>query len=225
MTENRSKTGAKTTRRTAPKIPAPGRDTHGRFLKGATGNPGGRPIENSELKELARAQGPAAIVRLTQLMHSDDPMVCIAAARTLLDRGFGRAESMINLPNGGALVNVNMLAGSGPIRVTTAEEADAAYREIMGNSQFDFSRIEWAPEQLPAAVVRSAPPETQSKPVAIPTEDVQAPPAAESPIDGPDLTPTTPAPSSMAGQPPTPAEALAAQDAILRNQRPGWVAI
>jgi hypothetical protein len=45
---------------------------------------------------------------------------------------------------GGALVHFNMFAGSGQIKVTTAEEAEAAYRAIAGDPKFDFSRIEWA---------------------------------------------------------------------------------
>jgi hypothetical protein len=203
--------------RLAPPVP---RTADGKFVKGFSGHPSGVRAIPPEIRELARAHGPQAIARLVVLMHSDDEAICIAAIRELLNRGYGRPESTLNLPNGGALVNVTMLAGSGPIRVETVEQADAVYREIMGNSQFDFSRIEWAPEQLPAAVVR---PETQPKPATEPTEPIEAPPAAESLTDGPDLTPTTPAPSSMAGQPPTPAEALAAQDAILRTQRAPYI--
>jgi hypothetical protein len=86
----------KTDKRTTAKIPAPGRDTSGRFLKGATGNPGGRPIEDSEVRQLARAHGPAAITRLAQLMHCDDPATCIAASKALLDRGFGKPTQLID---------------------------------------------------------------------------------------------------------------------------------
>jgi hypothetical protein len=203
--------------RLAPPVP---RAADGKFVKGFSGHPSGVRAIPPEIRELARAHGPRAIARLVVLMHSDDEAICIAAIRELLNRGYGRPESTVNLPNGGALVNVTMLAGSGPIRVETAEDADAVYREIMGNPAFDFSRIEWAA----AAVVRPAPPETQSKSATEPTEPIEAPRAAESLTDGPNLAPTAPAPSSVAGQPPTPAEALAAQDAILRTQRQRWVA-
>jgi hypothetical protein len=66
-------------------------------LKGATGNPGGRPVEDAEVKQLARAQGPSAIARLTQLMYSEDERTCVAAAQALLNRGFGKAESTSTL--------------------------------------------------------------------------------------------------------------------------------
>ncbi len=94
-TDNTRLTGLTGKGKAAAKIPAPGRDTRGRFLPGASANPKGRPLENVEVKELARAQGPAAIIRLTQLMHCDDPQTCIAAAKALLDRGFGRPEQTI----------------------------------------------------------------------------------------------------------------------------------
>ena len=60
------------------------------FAKGQSGNPGGRPKENAEVKRLAREQGVAAIAKLAALMNSEDERIVVAACQALLDRGFGK---------------------------------------------------------------------------------------------------------------------------------------
>lgn len=61
------------------------------FQKGKSGNPGGRPKENDEVKRLAREHGPAAIKRLAEWLVSDNAKASVAAASVLLDRGYGKA--------------------------------------------------------------------------------------------------------------------------------------
>jgi hypothetical protein len=154
---------------------------HGKFVKGFSGNPTGARVIPAEIRELAREYGPAAILRLAALMGSADETIVIAACRELLNRGYGRPESTVNLPNGGALINFNMFAGgTGPIKVTSAEEAEAAYRAIAGDPKFDYSRIEWA----------APPPET-----------IAAPSEADPSTEGPEFLPAVPAQPSMAGDP------------------------
>jgi hypothetical protein len=135
MADNTGGTGKG--KKAAPKIPAPGRDLGGRFLKGASANPRGRPLENDELKKLARQQGSAAIVRLTQLMYSDDEQVAHAAAKTLLDRGYGRPEQSIAL-DGNVTVNRD-----GPmIEISDPLQAAQIYQEIMRpDSVIDPARV------------------------------------------------------------------------------------
>jgi hypothetical protein len=62
------------------------------FKKGQSGNPGGRPKEISEVKDLARAHTAAAIERLAHWMMSDDARASVAASAALLDRAWGKAE-------------------------------------------------------------------------------------------------------------------------------------
>lgn len=81
------------------------------FKKGASGNPGGRPKEAAEVKDLARQHGPAALDKLAQWMRSDDPRASVAAAQALLDRGYGRPAQAIAIGQDEAL---------GPIQVTWA---------------------------------------------------------------------------------------------------------
>lgn len=65
------------------------------FVKGQSGNPGGRPKETGEIRELARKHGPEAIRTLALHMAGDDPRVAVAAAQALLDRGFGKPAQAI----------------------------------------------------------------------------------------------------------------------------------
>ncbi len=68
-----------------------------RFKPGQSGNPGGRPREVPEIKALAREHGPEAIARLAELLKSKDGKVAVAAARELLDRGYGRAPQEVHI--------------------------------------------------------------------------------------------------------------------------------
>lgn len=65
------------------------------FVKGQSGNPGGRPKEDAEVKKLAKEQGVSAIEKLVALMDCGDSRTELASAQALLDRGFGRpAQSL-----------------------------------------------------------------------------------------------------------------------------------
>ena len=73
------------------------------FEKGKSGNPGGRPKENDEVKKLARQHTEAAIERLKFWMYSDNPRASVSAAQALLDRGHGKPVQAISGPDGGAI--------------------------------------------------------------------------------------------------------------------------
>lgn len=63
------------------------------FKKGQSGNPGGRPKENPELKELARSHTTEAVERLAYWMRSDDATASVKASTTLLERAWGKPEA------------------------------------------------------------------------------------------------------------------------------------
>jgi len=68
------------------------------FKKGKSGNPGGRPKEVAEVKELAKKYSEKAILRLVQIL--DDPnekgKSAVAAANAILDRAYGKpAQEMV----------------------------------------------------------------------------------------------------------------------------------
>ena len=76
------------------------------FQKGQSGNPGGRPKEDAEVKALARAAGPEAIEKLVALMRGDESRTALAAAQALLDRGYGKPSQAVEMsgPEGEPLV-------------------------------------------------------------------------------------------------------------------------
>ena len=76
------------------------------FAKGKSGNPKGRPKVDFEIREAARLYGTEAIEKLVQHMRGDDPRVSQAAARDILDRGYGKPAQALELSgkDGGAIV-------------------------------------------------------------------------------------------------------------------------
>ncbi len=67
------------------------------FKKGKSGNPGGRPKEVAEVRELAKKHGPAAIKRLVKLMASENERTAVAACEAVLNRGYGRPPQSLSL--------------------------------------------------------------------------------------------------------------------------------
>jgi hypothetical protein len=68
-----------------------------RFVKGRSGNPGGRVGVPREVRDLARQNSTTAIERLVHWMKSDDPRASVAACNSILDRGFGRPAQLLDL--------------------------------------------------------------------------------------------------------------------------------
>jgi hypothetical protein len=62
-----------------------------KFLKGKTGNPGGRPKGAFEARDLARKHTKAAIARLFEIMQrGTSEQAQVMATNSLLDRGWGK---------------------------------------------------------------------------------------------------------------------------------------
>lgn len=60
------------------------------WVKGQSGNPGGRPKAEREVMDLARDASPRAMGRLIELVENEDARVSIQAANSVLDRAFGK---------------------------------------------------------------------------------------------------------------------------------------
>jgi hypothetical protein len=130
------------------------RDATGRFL--SSGNPNGRPTASLEVREMARKHGPEAIARLVYWMRSGDSQSSIAAAKILLDRGYGKSMQLLGSPNGAPLVNINMGNGA---PISNAADAARVYAEIIGNPSMDLSALKFeapAPSTVVAEVPRNA---------------------------------------------------------------------
>lgn len=65
------------------------------FEAGKSGNPGGRPKENAEVKALARSHCKVAVQKLAALMDSPDDKTSLAACNSILDRGLGKPATVI----------------------------------------------------------------------------------------------------------------------------------
>lgn len=67
------------------------------FKPGQSGNPGGRPKEVAEVRELAKQHTEKAINTLERIMNDQraPPSAQVAAAESLLNRGWGRAPQYI----------------------------------------------------------------------------------------------------------------------------------
>lgn len=65
------------------------------FVKGQSGNPGGRPKDVAQVKELARAYTLEAVERLVFWLRSENPKASTASAIALLERGWGKPEQKL----------------------------------------------------------------------------------------------------------------------------------
>jgi hypothetical protein len=77
-------------------IAPPSRDPLGRFPKGQSGNPQGRPSMPPEVKEALEAGSQRAAQRLVELIEDPDPRVAAMASTAVLDRLFGRPSQAID---------------------------------------------------------------------------------------------------------------------------------
>jgi len=67
------------------------------WAAGQSGNPGGRPKGYQEFRELCRAKTQKAIETLEACLDDKDPKVRVAAAVALLDRGWGRPATTLEV--------------------------------------------------------------------------------------------------------------------------------
>jgi hypothetical protein len=80
------------------------------WLPGRSGNPRGRAHAPIDIAALAREHGPKCIEVVAQLLTDKDKRLRLAAAQTLLDRGFGRAPATLSVDGGADYLGLHLLA-------------------------------------------------------------------------------------------------------------------
>lgn len=75
----------------------------GRYIKGQSGNPSGRPKENPIAKEILRAALPHAAERLVELVDSKNEDTALKAINSLFDRTQGRPMQAVAMDVSGGL--------------------------------------------------------------------------------------------------------------------------
>jgi 2,4-dienoyl-CoA reductase-like NADH-dependent reductase (Old Yellow Enzyme family) len=104
---------------------------------GPSPNPGGRPALFAEVRQAAQEQGLASIKKLVDIR--DDPkaplIVQLAAANSLLDRGYGRAPQAIAIKDFTPLPDPKTIT-----KQMTYEEAAQIYADTMKATEQDLNR-------------------------------------------------------------------------------------
>ena len=95
------------------------RTGNGRFQKGESGNPGGRPKFPAEMREMFQTKAPEAFEVLCKHLHATDPRVSVSAATQILDRAYGRPVQSIDVREDGPTVRY---IAEMPVKAATTQE-------------------------------------------------------------------------------------------------------
>jgi hypothetical protein len=71
------------------------RGSHGHFLPGVSGNPGGRTSALTEVRELLRPNAPKFVARLLELAGDSDPKIALQALELAFDRLLGKPVAVV----------------------------------------------------------------------------------------------------------------------------------
>lgn len=82
------------------------RNEKGQFVKGKSGNPGGRPKIPDNIKENLEDLVPKSVKTLSKMLNSKNQNVQLRAAVAVLDRVYGRPGQAVSINEGEGGVNI-----------------------------------------------------------------------------------------------------------------------
>jgi hypothetical protein len=107
------------------------------FVKGVSGNPGGRPKLELSVRELAQQYSTEALETLVHVMRTGKPGDRITAANAVLDRAYGRPTQSVEM-TGSQLSLVDLLVSLNKSHAVDGEpEVD---RTASGDKNGDLHR-------------------------------------------------------------------------------------
>lgn len=95
------------------------------FIKGQSGNPGGRPRIDGVVKDLARENAPRAMGRLVELIEHADPRIAAVAANSVLDRAYGKPTQPIAGDNDAPPVGIEQRPSVEALAMLKPKDRDA----------------------------------------------------------------------------------------------------
>ena len=104
----------------------PSSDT--RFRPGQSGNPGGRPKAERNVRELAQQHTVEAVEALVDVVRTGKPAERVQAATALLDRGWGRPPTAIEMTSTVKTSLVDLLTS-----LNAVEDADQPQQYLAGS--------------------------------------------------------------------------------------------
>ena len=104
----------------------PSSDT--RFRPGQSGNPGGRPKAERNVRELAQQHTAEAVEALVDVVRTGKPAERVQAATALLDRGWGRPSASIEMTSTVKTSLVDLLTS-----LNAVEDADQPQQYLAGS--------------------------------------------------------------------------------------------
>lgn len=89
------------------------RSKAGQFVKGVSGNPGGRPKTIQEIRDLARSYTAEAMEALLRIATSGkNESARVSAANSILERGWGKAPATLDNDGEGYVIQVLKLSNA-----------------------------------------------------------------------------------------------------------------
>ena len=89
------------------------REKDGKWKKGQSANPGGRGREVFNLRDMCREYGDEAVTVVVGHMRGADQKLSLAAAKEILDRGFGKPIQQVTGPDGGPVTTAIQVTYAG----------------------------------------------------------------------------------------------------------------